>query len=56
MEDAIARGVEAALRCVLINKEFPVTKKHSPWRRKTEERNSGKRRTPRKAMKETFFW
>ncbi|KAG2050007.1 hypothetical protein BDR06DRAFT_1011627 [Suillus hirtellus] len=37
MEDAIARGVEAALRRVLIDKEFLGLKKRSPRRRKTEE-------------------
>jgi hypothetical protein len=38
MEDVIAGGVEAALRCILIDKDFPVTKKHSLRRRKTEEK------------------
>ncbi|KAG2052996.1 hypothetical protein BDR06DRAFT_972674 [Suillus hirtellus] len=37
MEDTIARGVEAALRRVLVNKEFSGLKKRSPRRRKTEE-------------------
>ncbi|KAG1818609.1 uncharacterized protein BJ212DRAFT_1479612 [Suillus subaureus] len=37
MEEAVARGVEAALRCVLVNKESLGIKKHSPWRRKMEE-------------------
>ncbi|KAG1853564.1 hypothetical protein C8R48DRAFT_675830 [Suillus tomentosus] len=37
MEDTIARGVEAALRRVLVNKEFSRLKKRSPRRRKTEE-------------------
>ncbi|KAG2085963.1 hypothetical protein BD769DRAFT_1397098 [Suillus cothurnatus] len=37
MEDAVARGVEAALRHVFINKEFPVTNKRSPQRRKKEQ-------------------
>jgi hypothetical protein len=37
MEDAVARGVEAALRRVFIDKEFPVVNKRSPRRRKTEQ-------------------
>ncbi|KAG2339632.1 hypothetical protein BDR05DRAFT_1003141 [Suillus weaverae] len=37
MEDVVARGVEAALRRVLVNQEFPGVKKCSPRRRKTEE-------------------
>ncbi|KAG1895935.1 uncharacterized protein F5891DRAFT_983797 [Suillus fuscotomentosus] len=37
MEDAITRGVEAALRRVLVDKEFSGLKKCSPQRRKTEE-------------------
>ncbi|KAG1764619.1 hypothetical protein EDD22DRAFT_951549 [Suillus occidentalis] len=37
MEDIVARGVEAVLRCVFINKEFPVINKCSPQRRKMEQ-------------------
>lgn len=37
MEDAVARGVEAALRRVLVDQEFPGVKKRSPRKRKTEE-------------------
>jgi hypothetical protein len=37
MEDMVARGVEAVLRCVFINKEFLVANKQSPRRRKTEQ-------------------
>jgi hypothetical protein len=37
MEDAIARGVEAALRRILIEKDFPLVKKHSPQKKKIED-------------------
>jgi hypothetical protein len=36
MEDMIARGVEAALRRILIEKDFPGVKKCSPWKKKIE--------------------
>ncbi|KAG1720459.1 uncharacterized protein EDB91DRAFT_1088835 [Suillus paluster] len=55
MEDAIARGVEAALRCVLIDKEFPVIKKHSPWRRKTEEKELQQEKVAEKSYERDFF-
>lgn len=37
MENAISKGVEAALRRILMNKEFPVTMKRSPRRRNAED-------------------
>ncbi|KAG2046086.1 hypothetical protein BDR06DRAFT_1039201 [Suillus hirtellus] len=37
MEDAIARGVEAAMRRIFVDKELPVANKRSPRRRKREE-------------------
>ncbi|KAG2120410.1 uncharacterized protein F5147DRAFT_766328 [Suillus discolor] len=37
MEDAIARGVEAALKRILIEKEFPLVKKRSPRKKKIED-------------------
>jgi hypothetical protein len=37
MEDTIARGVEAALRHILIEKDFPGVKKHSPQKKKIED-------------------
>lgn len=37
IEDAIARGVEAALRRVLIEKDFPLARKRSPQKKKIED-------------------
>lgn len=37
IEDAIARGVEAALRRVLIEKDFPLARKRSPRKKKIED-------------------
>ncbi|KAG2360889.1 hypothetical protein BDR07DRAFT_1486450 [Suillus spraguei] len=56
MEDAVARGVEAALRRVFIDKEFPVVNKRSPRRRKRSKKKSGEKKPPKQATKETFFW
>jgi hypothetical protein len=55
MEDAIARGVEAALRRVLIDKEFPVTKKHSPRRRKMEEKELQQEKAAEKSYERDFL-
>jgi len=38
MKNVIERGVEAALRCVLIDKEFLVIKKYSSQKRKREKK------------------
>ncbi|KAG2096014.1 hypothetical protein BD769DRAFT_1394771 [Suillus cothurnatus] len=45
MEDAVARGVEAALKRVFINKEFLVANKQSPRRRKTEQEEIQREKT-----------
>ncbi|KAG1721360.1 uncharacterized protein EDB91DRAFT_1088468 [Suillus paluster] len=55
MEDAIARGVEAALRRVLIDKEFPVIKKHSPQQRKMEEKELQQEKVAEKSYERDFF-
>ncbi|KAG1848863.1 hypothetical protein F4604DRAFT_1687571 [Suillus subluteus] len=55
MEDAIARGVEAALRRVLIDKEFPVTKKHSPRRRKMEKKELQQEKAAEKNYERDFL-
>ncbi|KAG1885141.1 hypothetical protein F4604DRAFT_1676540 [Suillus subluteus] len=55
MENAIARGVEAALRRILIDKEFPVIKKHSPWRRKMEEKELQQEKAADKSYERDFI-
>jgi hypothetical protein len=55
MEDAIARGVEAALRRVLIDKEFPLTKKHSPGRKKVEEKELRQEKAAEKSYERDFL-
>lgn len=55
MEDAIARGVEAALRRVLIDKEFPVVKKHSPRRRKRVEKELQQEKAAEKSYERDFL-
>ncbi|KAG1761638.1 hypothetical protein EDD22DRAFT_847607 [Suillus occidentalis] len=58
MEDVIARGVEATLRCVLIDKEFPLTNKHklSPQRKRVEEKELWQEKAAEKSYKENLFW
>jgi hypothetical protein len=55
MEDAIARGVEAALRRVLIDKEFPVVKRHSPRRRKRVEKELQEEKAAEKSYERDFL-
>ncbi|KAG2752470.1 hypothetical protein P692DRAFT_20871946 [Suillus brevipes Sb2] len=55
MEDAIARGVEAALRRVLIDKEFPVIKRHSPRRRKRVEKELQEEKAAEKSYERDFL-
>ncbi|KAG1896158.1 uncharacterized protein F5891DRAFT_1193391 [Suillus fuscotomentosus] len=55
MEDAIVRGVEAALRRVLIDKEFPLTKKHSPRRKKVEEKELRQEKAAEKSYERDFL-
>jgi hypothetical protein len=57
MEDAIARGVEAALRCVLIDKEFPLTNKHklSPQRKRVEEKELRQEKAAEKSYEREFI-
>jgi hypothetical protein len=55
MENAIARGVEAALRRVLIDKEFSVVKKHSPRRRKREEKELQQEKAAEKSYERDFL-
>ncbi|KAG2063089.1 hypothetical protein BDR04DRAFT_1164260 [Suillus decipiens] len=55
MEDTIARGVEVALRCILIDKEFPVVKRHSPQRRKRVEKELQQEKVAKKSYKRDFL-
>ncbi|KAG2744761.1 hypothetical protein P692DRAFT_20877833 [Suillus brevipes Sb2] len=57
MEDAIARGVEAALRHVLIDKEFPLTNKHklSPRRKRVEEKELRQEKAAEKSYEREFI-
>lgn len=55
MEDAIVRGVEAALRLILIDKEFPLTTKHSPWRQKVEEKELRQEKVAEKSYERDFL-
>jgi hypothetical protein len=57
MEDVIARGVEAALRRVLIDKEFPLTNKHklSPWRKRVEEKELRQEKAAEKSYEREFI-
>ncbi|KAG2074342.1 hypothetical protein BDR04DRAFT_1151030 [Suillus decipiens] len=55
MEDAIARGVEAALRHILIDKEFLVIKMHSPQRRKRVEKELQQEKAAKKSYKRDFL-
>ncbi|KAG1723514.1 hypothetical protein EDB19DRAFT_1916073 [Suillus lakei] len=55
MEDAIARGVEAALRRILIDKEFPVVKRHSPQRRKRVEKELQQEKAAEKSYERDFL-
>ncbi|KAG2368964.1 hypothetical protein BDR07DRAFT_1477575 [Suillus spraguei] len=57
MEDAIERGVEAALRRVLIDREFPLTNKHkhSPWRKRVEEKELQQEKVAEKSYERGFI-